>query len=95
MPTLKSLKSLCDKMRTMAPNLSISCDLKGELSFIVETESSMVASRYFNLKAEKPKGCQNDKDEISVRVDSKQLALCFSSSQACIQLKKYSVINII
>lgn len=80
MPTIKSLKSLCDKMKNLAPTISICCDLKGDLSFILETDSSVVASRYFNLQANKMSTDRNINDEISCRVDSKQLALCFNSS---------------
>lgn len=83
MPTLKSLKSLCDKMKNLSPSLTICCDLNGDLIFVVETDSAMVASRYFNLNVTKLEDpiVPIEGEEVSCRVDSKQLASCFSSNQ--------------
>lgn len=83
MPTLKSLKNLCDKMKNLSPTTIVLFTLNGDLTFVVETDSAMVSSRYFNLlvnKSANPKA-QIDADEICCRVDSKQLSLCFTSVQ--------------
>lgn len=85
LPTLRSLKSLCDKMKNLAPTLTICCSVSGDLSFIVETDSAMVASRYYNLVLEKhiADGANEngESEEIACRVDTKQLAMCFAGMQ--------------
>lgn len=70
-------------MKNLSPSLTICCDLNGDLIFVAETDSAMVASRYFNLNVTKLENSDApiDGNEVSCRVDSKQLALCFSSNQ--------------
>lgn len=72
-------------MKNLAPTLTICCGVNGELSFIVETDSAMVASRYYNLALEKHvaegDNANGEPEEIACRVDTKQLALCFASMQ--------------
>lgn len=93
LPSLKSLKTLCDKMKNLSTNITICCISTGDLSFIVETESAIVVSRYFNLKIDQVnrsndngKGAAiehvNNKNlEISCCIDTKILSMCFGSLQ--------------
>lgn len=86
LPTLRSLRSLLDKMKNLAPSLTICSASNGDLSFIVETESAMVVSRYYNLILETTNGDGTRVDdgvlnEITCMVDSKQLAMCYASIQ--------------
>lgn len=87
LPSLRSLRSLLDKMKNLAPSLTICSTSNGDLSLIVETESAMVVSRYYNLMLETTNGDDSTraKDgelvEISCMVDSKQLAMCCASIQ--------------
>lgn len=89
MPTLKSTRILCDKMKNLSPILTVCAASNGDLSFIVETDSAMIVSRYYNLQLEQDSRIQaSDKNgdepiEVSCNVDSKQLAMCFS----CIQVR--------
>lgn len=90
MPSLRSLRSLLDKMKNLSPSLTICSATNGELSFIVETESAMVVSKYYNLVLERTNGTVDisSKDgafaEITCLVDSKQLAMCFASVQVAL-----------
>lgn len=74
-------------MKNLTPILTICCSLNGDLSFIVETETAMVASRYYNLVLEKHiadgANVNKEPEEIACRVDTKQLAMCFASIQVC------------
>lgn len=88
MPTLRSLRSLLDKMKNLAPSLTICAASNGDLSFVVETESAMVASRYYNLVLETTdvgdggiRVNDGELEEVSCLLDSKQLAMCVSSIQ--------------
>lgn len=87
MPSLKSLRTLCDKMKNLATTITICCASSGDLSFIVETDSAIVVSRYFNLMLDQmtENNCNVMKDgqlpEICCTIDTKQLSLCFGSIQ--------------
>lgn len=85
LPTLRSLRSLLDKMKNLAPSVTICSSSNGDLSFIVETDSAMVVSKYYNLALEGTNADGTTRDgqveEISVLVDSKQLAMCIASIQ--------------
>lgn len=84
MPSIKSLRVLCDKMKNLSPTITICCLSSGDLSFIVETDSAIVVSRYFNLILDHCAGRNEDKSqplEICCRVDTKQLSMCFGSIQ--------------
>lgn len=85
MPSLKSLRVLCDKMKNLAPTMTICCLSSGDLSFIVETDSAIVVSRYFNLVLEHCVDENVSKEgqtlEVYCRVDTKQLSMCFGSIQ--------------
>lgn len=74
-------------MKNLAPTLTICCSTSGDLSFIVETDSAMVASRYYNLILEKHVADGDNEngepEEIACRVDTKQLAMCFAGMQVC------------
>lgn len=90
MPSLKSLRILCDKMKNLAPTMTICCISSGDLSFIVETDSSIVVSRYFNLILDHVDDKSVNKDgqpsEICCQIDTKQLSTCFGSIQVDIIL---------
>lgn len=85
LPTLKSLRALCDKMKNLSATMNICCITSGDLSFIVETDSAIVVSRYFNLFLdEKVSGVVQNGDkplEICTHIDTKQLSTCFGSIQ--------------
>lgn len=87
MPSLKSLRTLCDKMKNLATIMTICCISTGDLSFIVETDSAIVVSRYFNLVLDKIFNENNEmhKDgsnsEICCQIDTKHLSMCFGSIQ--------------
>lgn len=75
-------------MKNLSPTLTVCGASNGDLSFIVETDSAMIVSRYYNLALDSDSKIQstdqngNEPIEISCNVDSKQLAMCFS----CIQV---------
>lgn len=52
LPSLKSLRALTDKMKNLSPTLTVCANTNGDLSFIVETDSATVVSKYFNLTVE-------------------------------------------
>lgn len=85
MPSLKSLRVLCDKMKNLAPTMTVCCLSSGDLSFIVETDSAIVVSRYFNLILDHCIDNNTDKEgqpvEICCHIDTKQLSMCFGSIQ--------------
>lgn len=86
MPSLKSLRTLCDKMKNLSPTLTVVCGTNGDMSFIVETDSSMVVSRYFNLVLEEKLNHNHQTKpsepiEFSCQIDTKQLAHVFTSMQ--------------
>lgn len=84
MPSLKSLRVLCDKMKNLSSTITICSVSTGDLSFIVETDSIIVVSRYFNLKIDQISDCvdiDNRNLEIGCRIDTKNLAMCFGSLQ--------------
>lgn len=87
MPSLKSLKVLCDKMKNLAPTMTICCISSGDLSLILETDSAIVVSRYFNLMLDQTNTENSKSDgqpvEICCQVDTKQLSTCFGSIQVC------------
>lgn len=74
-------------MKNLSPTLTVVCSSSGDLSFIVETDSSMVVSRYFNLIVEdiatnsKRQPNNSEPDEYSCQIDTKQLASVFASIQ--------------
>lgn len=80
LPSLKSLRTLCDQMKKISSNFRICGITSGDLSFIVETESAMVVSRYFNLKVDAEHESQTNV-EISCNIDTKHLSMCFGSLQ--------------
>lgn len=83
------MRTLCDKMKNLSPTLTICAASNGDLSFVVETDSAMIVSRYYNLLLEPDSKIQasdhktNEPIEISCNADSKQLAACLS----CIQVQ--------
>lgn len=86
MPTLKSLRSLCDKMKNLSPTLTVVCSTNADISFIVETDSAMVVSRYFNLHMTTSDSRINakenaDPEEIVTQIDTKLLATVFNGIQ--------------
>lgn len=89
MPSLKSLRALCDKMKNLATAITICSISTGDLSFIVETDSAIVVSRYFNLIIDEISNDHNrvegERDnqnlEISCRIDTKHLSMLFGSLQ--------------
>lgn len=85
MPSLRSLRMLCEKMKNLAATMTICCISSGDLTFIAETDSAIVVSRYFNLTLEKLQHKPNEKAdeplEINCQIDTKQLSLCFASIQ--------------
>lgn len=91
LPTLRSLRSLLDKMKNLAPSLTICSASNGDLSFIVETDSAMVVSRYYNLMLEHTNGDASTTvkdgqlEEITCLVDSKQIAMCCASIQVTLE----------
>lgn len=91
LPTLRSLRSLLDKMKNLAPSLTICSASNGDLSFIVETDSAMVVSRYYNLMLENINGDASTTvkdgqlEEITCLVDSKQIAMCCASIQVTLE----------
>lgn len=89
MPSLKSLRVLCDKMKNLSGTITICSISTGDLSFIVETDSIIVVSRYFNLKIEEITdsvdiGLNNQNLEIGCQIDTKNLSTCFGSLQVTI-----------
>lgn len=87
MPSLKSLKALCDAMKNLSPTLTIYGCLGGELRFVVDTDSLMVSNRYINRNVQKTNydGMpQIDGDEVACTVNAKQLAFHFISNQVSI-----------
>lgn len=99
LPTLRSLRSLLDKMKNLSPSLTICSASNGDLSFIVETESAMVVSRYYNLMLETTNGDglvntvkDGELEEITCLVDSKQIAMCCASIQVSSKIGKNSSI---
>lgn len=86
MPSLKSLRVLCDKMKNLSSTITICSISTGDLSFIVETDSIMVVSRYFNLKIDQVSNCENTASdnqnfEMKCQIDTKNLSTCFGSLQ--------------
>ncbi|XP_055308716.1 checkpoint protein HUS1 [Sitodiplosis mosellana] len=87
MPSLKSLRTLCDKMKNLAATITICCISSGDLSFIVETDSAIVVSRYFNLILDQMNEDNSNmvedgqSREICCNIDTKQLSMCFGSIQ--------------
>uniref|UniRef100_A0A182Y728 Checkpoint protein n=1 Tax=Anopheles stephensi TaxID=30069 RepID=A0A182Y728_ANOST len=88
MPSAKSLRTLLDKKKNLAPTVTLYATLNDELSLVVETEVVTVASHYRNLKcvpARKPTGGHEPQDqptnlsEASCRVDTKKLATLFET----------------
>lgn len=85
LPSIKSLRSLCEKMKNIAPTVTACVSSHGDLSFVLETESAMISSRYTNLLLETNSKIQRnnyvDHVEISIIIGSKQLAMCVTSIQ--------------
>lgn len=86
MPSLKTLRILCDKMKNLATDITVCCTSSGDLSFIIETDSAIVLSRYFNLalnpSTELIKNKMTDEPfEVCCNIDTKQLSQCFGSIQ--------------
>lgn len=85
MPSLKSLRTLSDKMKNLATSVTLCCISSGDLSFIVETDSAIVVSRYFNLLNHFNQTHRDDDNlEICCQIDTKYLSLCFGSIQVII-----------
>lgn len=75
-------------MKNLSATMNICCITSGDLSFIVETDSAIVVSRYFNLILDEKINCgKNDAEkcdkplEICCHIDTKQLSTCFGSIQ--------------
>lgn len=86
MPSLKSLRVLCDKMKNLSSTITVCSVSTGDLSFIVETESIVVVSRYFNLKIDQASNCvdtERDSQNVDIKchIDTKNLSTCFGSLQ--------------
>lgn len=90
MPSLKSLRALCDKMKNLATTMNICCISTGDLSFIVETDSAIVVSRYFNLMNQSNQTQEDDKHlEICCHIDTKHLSMCFGSIQVIYTINSF------
>lgn len=94
MPSLKSLRVLCDKMKNLSSTITICSISTGDLSFIVETDSIIVVSRYFNLKIDQisdnvDMAYDNQNFKIGCRIDTKNLSMCFGSSQVTYSTKNF------
>lgn len=88
MPSLKSLRALCDKMKNLSSTITICSISTGDLSFIVETDAAIIVSRYFNLKIDQisNNSCVDERQdnpnlEIGCCIDTKNLSTCFGSLQ--------------
>ena len=84
MPSLKSLRALCDKMKNLSSTITVCSVSTGDLSFIVETDSAIVVSRYFNLKIDHVSNnlsVEHENQNIGCRIDTKTLSMCFGSLQ--------------
>lgn len=82
MPSLKCLRALCDKMKNLAQTMTICSLSTGDLSFIIETDSAIVVSRYFNLIVDRiNRNDNNQQSEICCHIDTKHLSMCFGSIQ--------------
>lgn len=73
-------------MKNLAATMNICCITSGDLSFIVETDSAIVVSRYFNLNLDLEVHSNNAGKcdmplEICCHIDTKQLSMCFGSIQ--------------
>lgn len=71
-------------MKNLSNIITICSTSTGDLSFIVETDSAIVVSRYFNLKIDQQsnnKGNEYQSLEMSCRIDTKHLSMCFGSLQ--------------
>uniref|UniRef100_A0A182QUA5 Checkpoint protein n=1 Tax=Anopheles farauti TaxID=69004 RepID=A0A182QUA5_9DIPT len=86
MPSAKSLRTLLDKKKNIAPTVTLYVTLNDELSLIVETEVVTVASHYRNLKCCPSRTAGQTRDdqltnlsEVCCRVDTKKLASLFET----------------
>lgn len=105
MPSLKSLRTLCDKMKNLSTTIRICSISTGDLSFIVETDSAIVVSRYFNLKIDQISNAQlvypthgrndNQNLEVGCHIDTKHLSLCFGSLQVKVHRFYFSTVKLI
>lgn len=73
-------------MKNLAPTLTVVCSTNADISFIVETDSAMVVSRYFNLILEANDSRINAQtnaspEEIIAQIDTKLLATVFNGIQ--------------
>ncbi|XP_053670467.1 checkpoint protein HUS1 [Anopheles nili] len=86
MPSVKSLRTLLDKMKNLAPTVTLYATLNDELSLVVETEVVTVASHYKNLKCgpvrhncPEPTEQLTNLSEACCRVETKKLASLFET----------------
>ncbi|XP_058837334.1 checkpoint protein HUS1 [Topomyia yanbarensis] len=95
MPSFKSLQGLIDKMKNLAPAVTIYVTLAGELSLVVETDVVTVGSHYKRLqsgRARRPNNADDAAEEVeslteaACRVDSKKLATLLESLN-CFNMK--------
>lgn len=80
MPTLKSIRSLVEKIKNLASHVTFFCNNAGEIAMVVETDEATVASNYRNLEVH-----LDDPDdrnvEVSCRVSAKELGIYFTCNQ--------------
>lgn len=85
MPSLRSARSLMDKMKNLSPSVTVYCNNQDSLSFVCETEMVTVASHYRKLNVSLADGSKNiaaaSDDEVACRVNAKQFAMFLSSNQ--------------
>ncbi|ETN67774.1 mitotic and DNA damage checkpoint protein hus1 [Anopheles darlingi] len=83
MPSIRSLRALLDKKKTLAPTVTLYTTMNDEMSLIVETDLVTVASHYRHLKCvpavQRSTGDEQftHLSEACCRVDSKKLAAIF------------------
>lgn len=89
LPSVRSLRNLVDKIKNLSPSMTVYYNNVGELSLVVETDLATVSSQYRNLSVTKhpsndaPTGDMEveTEDEVSCRINSKQLAMLLASNQ--------------
>lgn len=90
LPSVRSMRNLVDKIKNLSPSMTVYYNNVGELSLVVETDLATVSSQYRNLSVTKhpakndPQDTAGDveaEDEVSCRINSKQLAMLLASNQ--------------
>lgn len=90
LPSVRSLRTLVDRIKNLSPLITIYYNNTGELSLVIETDQATVASHYRNLSVKlapaEDGGVQEMvanpvAQEVSCRVSSKQLSMVLGSLQ--------------